>query len=359
MARRLALVLAAVVALAAGAASPAAARKPGRMPCTDRADSAIRFSIPVEGQQATGFYALPRHLSKGIVVFSHGYGHSSYSWQEHLKRTARELRVVAVAMDYRGISFDAPPEQSKDGIPRTRGWPVSAGAEDGIAAAQRFEASCRTAKTIVNYGVSMGGNTSGLMAAAGALRTDRVTPLFDWLIDIEGVANVTETYLEARASGATEAEEDISAEMGGPLEEVPDAYRSHSVVTRTGDMKAAGLKDVVRVQGIDDGLVPFNQSPEFVAALRSSGLPVQMFSVTLKGGEPDRDTTISGIVGKQLDPEYQSPLAGHASERSTTHVVGTTGFDRLTAIFAGDVPTCDREHVVVGRTAIVPPPTPC
>lgn len=336
--------------------------KPPPQACTDIADTAIRFTLTVEGEAANGFYALPDSTPTGLVVFSHGYGHSSYSWQHHLRRVAAELDVITVAMDYRGITFL--PTEKAPGIPDTRGWNVSAGAEDGIAAAQYFEEACDITGTIVNYGVSMGGNTSGLMAAAGATRSTGA-PLFDYWIDIEGANVVAETYTGARILApvntfARNAQTDIEAEMGGTFEARTATYLEWSNVTRVDDMKAAGLKGVVLVHGVDDGLVTHDQSVSMRAALNAGGIPTQMFTVALKSPESERETTLTGYIGGAIDPTYRSPLAGHASEMSTTHIVSVVGFERLNALFAGQKPDCTREHVVDGQLAVtVPAPAPC
>ena len=330
--------------------------------CTDATDTATRFSVTVGGEAANGFYALPDSTPAGIVVFSHGYGHSSYSWQHHLRRVAAELDVITIAMDYRGTTFLS--TEKAPGIPDTRGWSVTKGAEDGIAATQYFQDECNVTGTIVNYGVSMGGNTSGLMAATAATR-DNGDPLFDYWIDIEGANVVAETYTGARILApvnafAAQAQTDIEAEMGGTFENRLSTYLEKSNVTRVADMKAAGLKGVVLVHGVDDGLVTHDQSVTMRAALNVAGIPTHMFTVTLKSPESERETTLTGYLGTQLDPTYRSPLAGHASEMSTTHIVSVTGFERLAALFAGDEPDCTREYVVDGELGQIPPTTiPC
>ncbi|HEV7886704.1 MAG TPA: prolyl oligopeptidase family serine peptidase [Acidimicrobiales bacterium] len=316
------------------------------MPCTDTDPGAVHFTLPVAGGTAEGFYAVPDTNPVGIVVFSHGYGHSSYSWQEHAARVAASLHVIAIAMDGRGLTFL--PTFKKPGVPDTAGWPVKEAAEDGIAAAQLFQATCSTATTIVNYGVSLGGNTSGIMAAAGAKRADGTTPLFDWWIDIEGVNNLIETYMEARVALPSAAAA-IEAQTGGPLESHPDEFRARTNVLHASDMKAAGLKGVVLVQGVDDGLVPYNQSQEMFAALTAARIPTQYFTVTLKSDESERETTLSGAVANNVQPGYRSPLAGHASEMSTTHIVSKLGFQRLDAVFAGNPPACTKVAWVDGQ----------
>jgi hypothetical protein len=340
-----------VAAVPARAATPRPA--PRHAPCTDQADRAVRFDLPVDGETATGFYSLPARRPVGIVVFSHGYGHSSYSWQDHLRRVSEQLDVITVAMDYRGLTFL--PGELAPGIPETRGWPVRKGAEDGIAAAQWFAASCRTARTIVNFGVSMGGNTSGLIAATSAARPGRPgIPLFDYWIDVEGATNVSETYLEARAlagSGnafAVQAQADIEQEMGGTIEQQPAQYREETVVTRAADIAAAGVKGVTLVHATNDGLVGTDESQEMRTALEAVGVPTQLYQVIGRGGCED-DTALTGYAGQRTG------LAGHASETSTTQPVMRTAFDRLQAIFAhpSDPPTSTSTEVV-GATDVTP-----
>lgn len=351
---------AAVIGLIAVGLLPIDARASATQPCTDTTDTATAITLTVDGEAANGHYSLPDSAPQGLVVFSHGYGHSSKSWLHHLRRVANELDVITVAMDYRGITILT--TEKAPGIPDTQGWDVTKGAEDGIAAAQYFEDHCEL-DTIVNYGVSMGGNTSGLMAATD-VRRGNGDPLFDYWIDIEGAANVTETYTGARILApfnafAAQAQSDIETEMGGTFEQQPATYLEKSVVTRTPDMKRAGLKGVVLVHGVDDGLVTYDQSVQMRAALRAVGIPTQMFTVVLKSDESEAETTLTGYLGTQLDPDYRSPLAGHASEMSTTHIVSVTGFQRLAAIYNGDVPTCTHESVVDGQLGTPPPATLC
>jgi len=361
---RRSLIAAVVAAVAVSALSPAFA-EPGKRrgpkpkaskPPTEYAPTCTyaypydvqMFEMTVNGQATWGLYAMPKTTPKGIVVMAHGYGHTIESWRRHLGRVADQLGVITVGMDYRG-QIDTP------GYPRptSRGWQVQEGAEDSIAAAQMLERACPMAKTIVMYGVSMGGNTAGLAVAARAKRKNGA-PLFDYLFDIEGATTVTETYFEARglaASGntfAVNAVEDIEREMGGPFESRSDTYLERTVVNRVDDIKASGIKGVVMVQGVDDGLVGYNQSPEFYTRLRAAGIPVDFWTaLTQSNGEPG--TTLDGYVTSFI-PGFTSPFAGHASEASETHIVGMAGFERLTALFArGETPAC-RTGLLDGTT---------
>lgn len=322
--------------------------------CTDDVDTAERLVLRVEGEKATGHYALPASKPKGLVVFAHGYGHTSYSWKDHM-RTAAEHGLIAVAMDYRGTEIS--PDSNGDGLPESRGWNVTAGAEDSIAAAQLFESACPTIQDITIFGVSMGGNTAGLVVAeqgARGITDSEGEPLFDYWFSIEAATNLIETYHESRLAGsisetAVRAQEDIEAETGGSFEEVPDEYRKRTVIARLGDIQAAGLKGTVLVHGIDDGLVPYNQSREMATGLAISQIPTHYITIGERSEESEKETTLTGYAGDQLQDDYRSPFAGHASEKSKTHIVMVTSFERLYALYDdGVVPPPYSETLVNG-----------
>src|SRR3954463_1258465 len=326
----------------AAAAAPGHRHRP-QVVCTGDPSRIHRLELTVDGVSTFGFYAVPKQRAKGIVVFDHGYGHTAYSWVQHDEQVAARDGVIAVSMDYHGQK-DLPPAKGET-VPSSRGWRVAEGAQDSIAAAKLFDAACRTGGVNTIYGVSMGGNTSGLVAAAQPKRANG-KPLFDYWFAIEPAANVTETWAEASAvaqSGntfAVQAAQDIEQEMGGTPADVPASYQSHTVVARISDIASAGLRGVTVVQGVDDGLVPYNQSRELVAGLRASGIAVDDVTVGTRGdGEPG--TT---LTGNALGPAgQQSPFAGHASEVSNTHVVGQTGFDLLDALYVHRQPPACHE----------------
>ena len=347
-----ALVAAALPASAAADDVPFGRLRSGH--CTDKVDDAIALEIPVNGETATGHYTLPAGSPKGLVVFAHGYGHTSFSWIEHMKRAAREHGLVAVGMDYRGIEIT--PDSNNDGLPESRGWNAKAGAEDLVAAAQYFQGLCRSVETTTLFGVSMGANMSGLAVAMAATeRAKDGSPLFDYWFDIEGAVNVVETYAGARvlapANGtAANALEDIEKEMGGPIEETPETYLDRAVVTHIDEIKASGVKGVVLVHGLDDGLVPYNQSREMSSLLLQARVPLDFYTVGRRSPQSEQETTATGYVGGQLDPDYKSPLAGHASEKSTTHIIMVTAFDRLWQLMdENEAPGVYREFFVDGE----------
>jgi hypothetical protein len=203
------------------------------------------------------------------------------------------------------------------------------------------------------YGVSMGGNTSGLAVAARPQRSDG-SPLFDYWFDIEGATNVIETYLEARLvagpplsnqTGQTAVKE-IEEEMGGTLEAKPAVYRDHAVVTRAADIKASGIKGVVMAHGADDGTVPYNQSPEMFATLVEQRLPTDFFTVLRHGSAPSGNTLEDTFTVSSRIPGYNSPLTGHGDENDPTQPVIRTGLERLAALFDGQAPSCFRAFLV-------------
>jgi acetyl esterase/lipase len=325
--------------LRSGTAGTAGAADVSR--CVGNSQDVQRLDLTVAGTPTWGLFAMPDHPAKGIVVFAHGYGHTAESWRRHIAATAARDDVVAVAMDYR-FQHDTPGSP----LPTSRGWRVAEGAEDSIAAAQYFNALCPRARTIVMYGVSMGGNTAGLAVAAQAKRGNG-SPLFDYWFNIEGANNVTETYNEARGlavsgnSTAVNAVADVEEEMDGKtFEEAPELYLERSTVTRAEDIEASGIRGVVMVQGVDDGLVGSNQQPEMYTRLRALGVPVDVWTAVTRGEGSEPGTTLDGYVTGQV-PGFESPFAGHASEASETHIVGNTGFERLAALFLdGEAPAC-------------------
>lgn len=346
----------------AGAAKPSKPSRATKVSCTDRDDIArdlnLGVNTPSGVETAHGMYAVPSTAPDTLVVFAHGYGHTSASWAEHMKNSARDHGVAAVAMDYRNSVIT--PDANGDGLPEARGWRVMEGAQDSIAAAQLFEASCPSIDEIVIFGVSMGGNASGLAVALAkdAHRSDG-SPLFDYWVDVEGAVNVIETYAGASVLApvntfASNAKADIEEEMGGTFDQKPDTYAEHTVVNRIDDIKASGVKGVIVVHGVDDGLVPYNQAREMSTLLAQAEIPTDMYTIGRKSEESERETTATSYVGNQLDPEYNSPLAGHASEKSQTHIVMVTALDRLWTLVDGEAPGPYREFFVDGPTGTYP-----
>ena len=311
------------------------------VPCTGSPAQAHRLDLTVDGVRTFGFYAVPVHKPRGIVVFDHGYGHTAYSWVQHVEQVAARDGVIAIAMDYHS-QHDAAPAKA-GALPSSRGWRVAEGADDSIAAAKMFDARCAPHGTNTIYGVSMGGNTSGLVVAAAPKRANG-SPLFDYWFAIEPAADVTETWTEATAVAQSgnafgkQAAADIEEEMGGTPMTASSSYQNHSVIARIADIASAGLKGVTVVQGVDDGLVPYNQSRELVAELRASRIPTDDVTAGTRGSGEAGTTASSYAIGSFGE---QSPFAGHGSEVSNTQLVIETGFSLLDDLYLhASAPAC-------------------
>ena len=324
-----------LVALLLGLVAPVAARatSDNAAQCTDSTSEVHDIGLD-HGFGATGRYALPAKGPNGegpagMVVFFHGYGHTADDWADHnLGRIAEKDRVIAIAMNYPGTDS-------------THTWQVQEGAQASNAAATWFDEKCAP-PVVVAYGVSMGGNASGLALAANP-KDAAGEPLYDWWFDIEGADNVIETYNEARALApanafAAEAQKGIELEMGGSFESVPDVYRAHTNVARADDIVASGIKGVVMVHAIDDGLVPYDQQREMKQAI-GDRVGVQFWTVGSagrvdgqNGADRKRDTTIDGYVTSNI-PGAPAPLAGHSNENNEDSRVSWVGFDRLDELF--------------------------
>jgi hypothetical protein len=319
--------------------------------CSGDATTPQRISIDVGGRPDPGYYVAPKGRPRGLVIFSHGHAASPVQWFGPMERVAQRDGVIGVAMYYPGEKIFGP------GGDTTYGWRVREGARAGIAAAHAFLDECRSLRTgtIVDYGVSMGGNTSGLIAAAGATRPGG-RPLFDYWFDIEGVTNVIETYFEATVVAQTgnatgvQAKAEIEQENGGTPVQQPAAYKDLAVVTHAGQIAAAGIKGVVLVHGLDDGTVPYDQSPEMETALALAGVPTDFYSVATKAPGTESGSTLDGL----LPVPHDSPFAGHGGEGSSTQLVIQTGLGALDALLQRKLaPTGHRNFLLdgtLGRT---------
>jgi hypothetical protein len=284
------------------------------------------------GGTAKALFVVPSKKPVGIVAFDHGYSHTMYSWVRHMQRVSKQLNVIAFAPDYRGQVNDMKAQP----LPSSRGWRVAEGAVDTNTAAQLFDKACLKGRGHnVLYGVSMGGNTSGLALAAKPKRTGGA-PLWDHWINVEGAANVLETYQGARVLApvntfAKNAQADIEQEMGGTPETAMQTYLERSVVNRVADIKASGVKGVVMIHGVADGLVTYDVGRQLRELLEQARVPVDFATFVRRSTSSEPGTTIDGYA-----PSGQtSPFAGHASEVSETHDVGMEGFGRLARLYRG------------------------
>jgi len=311
-----------------------------------------------------GHYALPKtHKPTTLVVMFHGYGNTSNSWVCHLLDAAQNHNAVAVAMDYSGTGWTGPTADH-------RGWFVREGAVDSIFAADYFLKKFPSITNVEAFGISMGGNASGLAVAAGAKRPGTNTPLFDYWVNVEGATSMVETYIEAQAVGATgnafakNAVADMEKECGGSLLAKPTCYQDLTVLFQIQKVAASGIKGIIDVQGVDDGLVGHNQSEEFTAAARLMSIPTDYY-IALRRNDwqntatagPEGGTTLSGTV---LGPifsgagqTYPAPLAGHGWEGSDTQIVIATGFAKLWSIVDHNQVPANHQYFVDGDLGTV------
>lgn len=289
-----------------------------------------------------GRYVLPASTAPTqLVVMFHGHGNDSCSWRRHLQSVAA-LGAVAVAMDYSG--------QTQTPI-ENYGWCVRAGAADSIAAARYFLNRYPSIQQVYAFSISMGANVAGYALYSPLAQRADGRPLFDHWVAAEGVHNLAEQYLLARAiapvvpDGAV-AQQEIEIENGGSLEQVPQAYAEISTVLHAQEL--AYLKSAVLIHGIDDGLVPTTQSREMFLGLTAAGVPTHLYTVGATGAGETGTTATSialGPLAGAAGQNYQSPLAGHGWEGSDTQLVIRTALDQLYALLGG-------ASVTVGETPV-------
>jgi hypothetical protein len=309
--------------------------------CTGEPTSIQTLNITVGGVPTYGYYSLPSTTPKGIVVLGHGYPTTAQSMVPLMPGIAQRDSVIVVAMDYHGtVDLEGPTGTT------SRGWKVSEGAADSIAATRLFNSTCQSLNPtrFVNsaFGVSMGGNMTGLAVSEHATRTDG-SPLFDYWFDVAGVTNVPEIYTDATAISllplggiqtiGANAKADIEAEMGSPILNLT-TYLNRSPALRAGQMKSSGLKGVVVSHGVLDGEVTSDQSDQMVVALALAGVPTDYYTSVFKAPETPPGLTLDGdVLG--LVPGYVSPFAGHVNA-----IVIGTALGRLDALYqAGTAPS--------------------
>jgi hypothetical protein len=332
---RLRVVVVAVLSVLSLALAVFAASAEAEPPACSGEPSAVqKLDITVAGTPTYGYYSLPTGTPKGVVVVGHGYPQTAQSMVPLLPGIAARDGVVAVAMDYRGtVDLEGPTGTT------SRGWRVAEGAADSIAAVKLFESACQAGNPrFVNaaFGISMGGNMTGLAVSQSAKRADG-SGLFDYWFDVAGVTNPVETYADATAISLAplgsiqtigkNAKADIEAEMGGlPLLALP-TYLDRSPVLKASAMKASGLKGVVIAHGVLDGEVTSDQSDLMAAALALAGVSTDVYTSVFKAPETPPGLTLDGdVLG--LIPGYESPFAGHVNA-----IVLDTALARLDALY--------------------------
>jgi pimeloyl-ACP methyl ester carboxylesterase len=292
---------------------------PALVPTTHAGATATEVFLAVDGETAHGYQALPSGACKGVVVIAHGYGHQAVDHVGHLEHLADE-GYAAIAMDYRGPQA---------------GFPLGAGADDTVAAANAIRAECPTGDATL-FSVSMGTAVAGPVLA-------RMPGFFQQWVDSEGLSMLAETWAEATALApanafAKTASDAIASECGGTPATQPECYQERSAALRAGEF--VGLRGVVFVHDVNDGLVPYDQGREMQAAVRAIGVPSDFITV-LRGNAGDEGTTATGYAGVNVDG-----LAGHGNESRDADTMTRVSLQALDDVLSGALVPAGREWVV-------------
>ena len=269
------------------AAAAVAAVTAVAVPATASAESVVTdYVVAVDGEDATGRLALPAGDPTVLVVICHGYGGTARGFDGRLASVANR-GWAGVAMDYRGAQS---------------AWKVGTGWRDTVAATLDLQARYPGIQRTIVWGISMGGEVSGLAVAYAPPGT------YDYWVEDSGVENLAEEW--ATVPGFRPA---IEAETGGTPADVPDAYRERSPLAQTAGIAAQGLRRAFVNHGAGDTVVTPTQAQEMAAALADAGVPVSAYTWTGTGhvggwgfeqvlekalGLPDwAEPVIEGVIG--------------------------------------------------------------
>lgn len=208
------------------------------------------YSVDVDGELAAGLVALPSSAPRVLVVLCHGYGGAASGWRATMEDFASR-GWASVAMDYRGAS---------------KAWKVTAGYEDTIAATLDLQARFPSIERTIVWGVSMGGEVSGLAVANAPLGT------FDYWVASAGVQNLTllhQRFYPLRPF--------IEAETGGTPTEVPERYLELSPPEHASRIAQQGLVRVFVDHAKMDPIVEGRHSTEIAVALAEELVPVSRY----------------------------------------------------------------------------------
>jgi len=233
-----------------------------------RAATVERYAVTVDGETALGWLAYPTSgTPTKLLVFGHGCcGKPDQSG--FVNAYADAYGAVAVAMDYRGPGR----------------WDVMKGHRDLIAATVDLKARFPGITRTVLWGISMGGETTGMAVAA---RPD----LFDYWVDTFGVVDLVQ---ELAALGlypgvspnagdpANPTGSWIVEQTGGTPATVPQAYLDRSPAYAAAAMR--GIKRAYIAHGVGDLIVQYSQSRLMYANLVANGVPVSLTTVLTRGG---------------------------------------------------------------------------
>ena len=260
-----------------------------------RAATVERYSITVDGETALGWLGYPASATPTtLLVFGHGCcGKPDQSGM--VSGYADAYGAVVVAMDYRGPGR----------------WDVMKGHRDLIAATEDLKARFPTIGRTVIWGISMGGETTGMAVAA---RPD----LYDYWVDTFGVVDLFQEFAALGLYPGVSADPNnpanptrswIVEETGGLPATVPEAY-----LARSPAYSAASMRGITRAyisHGVGDLIVQYSQSRLMFANLVANGVPVTLHTVATRGGE-----TQGPFVPNVGVPTVPTPVAPSAHDGS-------------------------------------------
>lgn len=214
------------------------------------------FTLQVEGEAANGLIGVPADSeATTLVVLAKGFGVPGEAWRPLMQELA-DRGAASVAMEYRGAP-DA--------------WKVRAAVEDTLAATLALR-QAHPFQRVILYGVSMGGEVSGLALARAPPGT-----YTHWLAGA-GVMDLRSEWQEVLSFQSR-----IEAEAGGTPWQVPAAYAELSPLDQVRSIAAHGLTRAYLVHGAADMVVPVEHAERMAQALAQEGVPV---SYTLVASEP-------------------------------------------------------------------------
>lgn len=286
-----------------------------------------RYAITVDGETAYGWLGYPATgTPTTLLVIGHGCcGKPDQSGT--VAAWADAYGTVAVAMDYRGPGH----------------WDVMKGHRDLIAATEDLKARFPSITRTVIWGISMGGETTGMAVAA---RPD----LFDYWVDTFGVTDLVQEFATLGLYPGVSANPNdptnptgswIVEETGGTPATAPTAYLDRSPAYHADTMR--GIKRAYIAHGIGDLIVPYSASRLMYANLVANGIPVTLDTVLTRGG---------GVQGPFVPavgfPSVPTPVAPAAHDVPTAYSAET-----VAALLTGSEPdagTAFREWLVDSTT---------
>ncbi|HEX2066588.1 MAG TPA: prolyl oligopeptidase family serine peptidase, partial [Candidatus Thermoplasmatota archaeon] len=210
------------------------------------------------GQPAHGWVGVPPSgTGTVLVVLAKGLATDATAWRGLMEDLA-EAGALSLAMEYRGAAS---------------AWKVRAAAADTLAATLAVQQAHPEVRRTILYGVSMGGEASGLLLARAPPGT-----FTHWLAG-GGVMDLASEWDVAVSFRPL-----IEAEAGGTPAQVPHGYAALSPLAQAPAIAAHGLRRAYLVHGAADTVVPADQADRMAQALARAGVPVSHIVVVSEPG---------------------------------------------------------------------------